>query len=349
MAAMPLFAQGATSFANPAFQAQWQSVESTIPNFWGPLATARDGQIEPYVEGSVNGQAGSRLVQYFDKARMELTNPATGNVSNGLLTVELKSGQLQLGDNSFQGLQPAQIGIAGDPGSPGPTYATLGILQERDAQSNGSVALTYSASSNTFTMGAPSTDANAAFATYLSDPNGRFGQNVPRAFADFLQRIPGGYLSSMGYPISPAFQATVTVGGQQNVPVIIQAFQRKVLTFTPSNPAAFQVEFGNIGQHYYQWRTAQGNLPTATGSATSTLTMTTTPTSGPTQTPVVVTATTVPTQTAVVVTATPIPTAIAPTVMPTAIPPMATPAGPTPIPQPATKMPGATVVPSPTP
>ncbi len=335
MAIVPLGTLGAPVFANPAFAQQWNSVESVIPNFWGPAyAPAAGVTTEPYVEGSFNGQAGVRLVQYFDKARMELTNPATGTVTNGLLTVELKSGQLQLGDNSFQGLQPAQIGIAGDPGSPGPTYATLGILPEREAQRNDAVSLVYNLSTNGFTSGTPSTDPQAAFTTYLGDPNGRFGQNVPKAFADFLQRIPGGYLSSMGYPISPAFQATITLNGQADVPVIIQAFQRKVLTYTPSNQPAFQVEFGNIGQHYYTWRTAQGNLPAATTSATSTPTMTATATGTATvtTTPVVVTATStataLPSQTPVVVTATatatglPTPVVIAsatPTTMPTVV------------------------------
>ena len=300
MAIVPLGTQSAPVFASPAFAQQWNSVESVIPNFWGPAYAAAAGvNQEPYVEGSLNGQTGVRLVQYFDKARMELTNPTTGVVTNGLLTVELKSGQLQLGDNAFQSLQPAQIGIAGDPGSPGPTYATLGILPEREQQRNGAVLLSYNVTTNGFTDGTPSSDSQAVFTTYLGDPNGRFGQNVPKAFADFLQRIPGGYLSSMGYPISPAFQATITLNGQAGVPVIIQAFQRKVLTYTPSNQPAFQVEFGNIGQHYYTWRTAQGNLPAATTSATSTPTMTATATGTAT-----VTATSTVTTTPVVVTAT---------------------------------------------
>ena len=275
VAMVPFTAQGATAFASPAFQNQWSSVEGTIPNFWGPLETARDGQIEQYAEGVANGQPGTRLVQYFDKARMELTNPGTGNVSNGLLTVELKSGQLQLGDNAFQGLAPAQIGIAGDEGAPGPTYATLGLLMEREPQANGSVALSYDVNTGNFTRGAASADPNAVFTTYLGDPNGRFGQNVPKAFADFLQRIPGGYLSAMGYPITPAFEATVTLRGQAGVPVIVQAFQRKVLTYTPSNQPAFQVEFGNIGRHYYTWRSMMGSIPTsvsATGTPTATAT-----------------------------------------------------------------------------
>lgn len=43
----------------------------------------------------------------------------------------------------------------------------------------------------------------------------------------------------------------------------MQGFERRVLTYTPSNPTAFRVEFGNIGQHYLLWR-YNGKPPTAT-------------------------------------------------------------------------------------
>ena len=36
--------------------------------------------------------------------------------------------------------------------------------------------------------------------------------------------------------------------------MLIQAFERRVLTYNPANPPAFQVEMGNIGLHYYDWR-----------------------------------------------------------------------------------------------
>jgi len=65
----------AGGFANPAFQTQWQQGEAITPNFWGPLALAHDGRQEPYVEAP----GGSRLVQYFDKARMELTQSEYGH------------------------------------------------------------------------------------------------------------------------------------------------------------------------------------------------------------------------------------------------------------------------------
>jgi hypothetical protein len=36
--------------------------------------------------------------------------------------------------------------------------------------------------------------------------------------------------------------------------VLFQAFERRILTYTPCNEAAFQVEMGNVGLHYYDWR-----------------------------------------------------------------------------------------------
>src|SRR5215467_13827073 len=85
-------AGAAAAFASPLFQQQWQAGEAITPNFWGPLALAHDGQQEPYAEAP----GGTRLVQYFDKARMELTNPATNTVTNGLLATELITGKMQL-------------------------------------------------------------------------------------------------------------------------------------------------------------------------------------------------------------------------------------------------------------
>lgn len=253
---IPFTVQGADQFASPEFQQQWNRVESAIPNFWGPLETARNGQVEPYAEGVYNGEPGIRLVQYFDKARMEKTNPDRP-VTNGLLTVELKTGELQLGDNSpnFQRRNPARIGIAGDQDIPeAPTYAEIGELPEKRAsQPGGSVDLGFNTASRQFVAVQPADDPELRFVAYQGDPGGRFGQDIPKAFADFMQRIPGGWLPTMGYPVGEAFGTKVKVNGKETF-VVVQAFERRVLTYTPSNPAAFRVEFGNIGRHYYRWR-----------------------------------------------------------------------------------------------
>jgi len=250
--------QAASAFADPHFQTQWQQGEAVVPNFWGPLSLARDGQQEAYKEAA----SGQRLVQYFDKTRMELTNPATGTVTNGLLTVELKSGKMQLGDATFEQRQPAKVNIAGDPGNDGPTYADLAQLPERTEQSfSSNVFYAFDKKSGKFTGN--HSGAHFPF-TYVSSPDNRYGQFVYQIFYDFIKTLPLPMEQTTGYPISPVIDATVLIGGKPTS-VEIQAFERRVLTYNLDTAAHRNtdttltgVEFGNIGQHYFTWRYGSG-------------------------------------------------------------------------------------------
>ena len=112
-------AQASSSFADSAFQIQWQAGEGITPNFWGPLALSHDGQQEPYKEMS----GGTRLVQYFDKGRMEAG--ASSIVTSGLLATELITGKVQMGDSTYESRTAAKIAVAGDPTNSGPTYADI--------------------------------------------------------------------------------------------------------------------------------------------------------------------------------------------------------------------------------
>lgn len=249
---LPLIPYGsvaaASSFASPAFQQQWQRAEAGFPNFFGPLALAKDGTQEPYKEAT----GGQRLVQYFDKARMELTN---GALTNGLLTVELKSGRLQTGDNQFEQRSPARINIAGDPGSNSVTYADLNQLPERDSQDM-HPPLSFIGGQLLPVQNIPipnvSFNPNSFYGPYVQDPSGRYGQYVFKPFYEFINAVPQGQ-AVIGYPISPVVVTEVRIGG---VPmfVLVQAFERRVLTLNGTNPPSSRLEFGNIGQHYYQWR-----------------------------------------------------------------------------------------------
>src|SRR5207344_629264 len=84
---------------------------------------------EKYVDAPTG--TGTRLVQYFDKSRMEINNPNGDQnspfyVTNGLLTIELISGQMQIGDNSFVNRYSAHIPISGDTDDANaPTYASF--------------------------------------------------------------------------------------------------------------------------------------------------------------------------------------------------------------------------------
>jgi hypothetical protein len=248
--------QGAASYADPLFQQQWQQGEALTPNFWGPLSTAKDGQQEPYQQAA----GGMRLVQYFDKGRMELSN---GVVTNGLLASEIVKGQVQVGDAAFLAKDPPAIPIAGDPDNAGPTYKQLGtsakaLLANAAAQPGGTSVAAVGAD-GTLTPGAAQLSGTAMLTGYDSPTQ----HNVPGVFVDY--RAKAG-LPTIGYAIAEPFGATVKVAGQQKG-VLIQVFERRVLTFTPTNDPTFQVEMGNIGQHYYTWRYT--GTPVAAGTTTS--------------------------------------------------------------------------------
>lgn len=244
-------ARAAGTFADPAFERQWREDEAIAPNFWGPLATAGEGRQEPYEEARQKpygeAQEGLRIVQYFDKGRMELTN---GVVTNGLLGVEIVTGRIQIGDATFQGKPPPTIPIAGDFDNPGPTYAQLSgraraLLDAATQQRDGStqVAMSGSGELSAFDAG----DAPyAGFAAYDAPTR----HNVPKAFADYRAALG---IATIGLAISEPFSATIKVANQQRM-VMIQVFERRVLTYTASNPAPYKVESGNIGRDYFRWR-----------------------------------------------------------------------------------------------
>lgn len=256
--------QAASKYADPAFQAQWQTGEAVTPNFWGPLETAKEGQLEAYKEAS----GGQRLVQYFDKGRMELTN---GTVTNGLLATEIVTGRIQIGDNSFQNQAPPNISIAGDADNPAPTYAGLAskgaaLLQAATRSPGAPITTVIAADGSIGTTNAAVSDPAMQISAYDDATK----HNVAAGFADY--RAKAG-LPTIGYAISEPFRATVKVGGTPK-DVMVQVFERRVLTYTPSNADAFKVEMGNIGQHYFAWRYPNGATaapPSGTGQAQSNL------------------------------------------------------------------------------
>ena len=58
---------------------------------------------------------------------------------------------------------------------------------------------------------------------------------------------------AFGHPISEPYWARTKIGGAEQW-VLLQLFERRTLTYTPANSPAWQVEMGNVGQHYYTWR-----------------------------------------------------------------------------------------------
>jgi phosphate transport system substrate-binding protein len=272
----------AADFADPAFNTVWTRTDKLVADgktartwFWGPTPGAV--QQEDYS----NASGGKRLVQYFDKSRMEINNPGGDKsspfyVTNGLLTVELISGKIAVGDGKYQGGTAAAIPMTGDPGdTKAPTYAAFAGVSNTPLGDHKQADKTGQNVGNTIDVrGRVFSDTTGLPAVKLAHFVPETGHNIAEPFWTFLNQqgpvLEGGaqktaalidpWFYASGFPISDPYWAKQTVGGKIS-DVLIQAFERRVLTYTPSNPAGFQVEMGNIGQHYYDWRYKGAGTP----------------------------------------------------------------------------------------
>jgi len=233
--------QAATEFAAPGFRTAYYAGEGITPNFWGPLSHASD-PLEQLYNGS------KRTIQYFDKGRMEFTN---GQVTFGLLATEMVTGRLQAGDQDFVNLTPPNKPVAGDEDGQGATY--LDIYNNRSLVLTGTPNRVGQEFSLYFVKGQFVSDRSGAIglrAVALTDYDNTTRHNVIQVFRRYRDVVG---FSTIGYAISEPFASYFTVGGVQTA-VIVQVFERRVLTYTPDNPPDYQVEMGNIGRHYFFWR-----------------------------------------------------------------------------------------------
>ena len=267
-------------FADSAFENVWTRNDSPVASktiarswTWGPAPLASG--LESYTDAPDGSSM--RLVQYFDKSRMEINNPKLAPedkwfVTNGLLTVELISGQMQVGNTKFEGRKSATVNIASDLDDPNaPNYASfvgvsntsLGLHPQPDKSKDG-----Y-ATGRIDRAGAVKDDATKsklpeAKIVYFEKVT---GHNIPKVFWDFLNSsgtirtgmttankpLLDPWVFAMGLPISDAYWANVKIEGKMQE-VLIQAFERRVLTYVAGLPKGWQVQMGNIGQHYFEWR-----------------------------------------------------------------------------------------------
>lgn len=274
------------AFADPAFQQVWQRTDLPVQQgrvarswVWGPVP-GRSVR-EPFAESP----GGTHLVQYFDKARMEINNPnqpATTpfHVTNGLLVVEMISGRVQTGVSSFDPYGASDQLVAGEPGSDAPSYAALqpvasvglpnaehraaaiapGVVMPSEyIDRNGAVSRNNSALINAEALRS---------AGFVSET----GHNIPDVFWSYMNAegpvfVSNGYLNDrivnwvtdFGYPVTEPYWTTIRVGGQNRL-ILFQAFQRRILTYSPANQQGWKVEMGNVGAQYYGWRYETPNV-----------------------------------------------------------------------------------------
>lgn len=260
-------------FANDEYAMLWlhsdaPSVQNGRPWYWGerPWLTSNEFYRQ--------SPTGLQVVQYFDKGRMD----EASSELMGRLVWEMTTGKIQLGDqpNDIDLRDPAQIPVVGDLQTPDKsvTYADFGALQSPQADGRWPNLRGQTISSFLQADGSLSQRSDLAIGpseiVWYAETT---GHNIPAIFWDFLSRQGlvqiGSQIASdrlidweryVGNPISEAYWVKAYVAGQERE-VLVQLFERRVLTYTPSNPHGFEVEFANVGQHYLAWRYPNLNQP----------------------------------------------------------------------------------------
>src|SRR5687767_3737754 len=194
---------GPFAFANPfsgigRIQTLWTRTDLPVREgliqrtwLWGP-APNTPGLIERY-DDAPNGSR-TRLVQYFDKSRMEINDPLSNwnsdfYVTNGLLTVEMIAGAIQVGDDLYLPYRGSCLHVAGDPGNGlTPTYSALGRVSNTPFEEHPAPNRTNSIVTQAIDVQGNISDRPhlASDLTRISYFEGQGRHNIPRVFWDFL-------------------------------------------------------------------------------------------------------------------------------------------------------------------
>jgi hypothetical protein len=276
--ARPLAAPSDT-FADPNIRSVWQRTDAPVAAgqatrswLWGPGPFFTT--YEPF-NGTPNG---NRLVQYFDKGRLEVNDPSGDRgaqwfVTSGLLVKEMVLGRLETGIEPGDGeaRAPARIPVSGeDVGaeSAPPYSAFAGQFGRVPAAPGRAVNAQIDAQGTVTTLPTPPADVHLL----AYDEAG--GHNIPDVFWRFMNA--GGLVSeggrlrqgplfdwvyTLGVPLTEPLWTRASVDGTERW-VLVQLFERRSLTYTPTNAEAWQVEMANVGRHYYNWRYGTPNSDT---------------------------------------------------------------------------------------
>ena len=229
---------------------------------WGPRALAR--AVEYYEQSPT----GLRTMVYYDKGRLDILNPqgdpgSPWHVTGAALVTEMLTGQIQFGEKTFVTRAAPAIPIIGDPGTPAPTYAQLARLafvgQRPLADSGQAGPAPARVGEPIHALLAPDGTAQLDGAPAETTPIGAYddvvGHNIAAPFADWARTQAPAYPANwlLGRPLTEPFWVDATIAGTAKR-VLVQAFERRILTYTPGNPEGWRVESANVGLHYRAWR-----------------------------------------------------------------------------------------------
>lgn len=217
-----VFVIGGKSITNPPPKVY------TVADQFVPFYQAHDGLRLLGRPLSDIADGGGGMIQYFEKGRLEDHSAETSDPNwrymYGLLAEDLLNAR-------------ANIPIGGETSTQ--TYATLSrdqVMPPKD-----------------FKGGIKQNPDGSVFIPYSAQLAVTPGQNVPPLFWNYIndkKLFPSGWLHDIGLPVSPAVPVIVNKAGIGERWIVVQAFQRTILTYDPRNPDGWQVERANIGTDY---------------------------------------------------------------------------------------------------
>lgn len=247
--------------AHPLVQQLWSDTDGAVAALeverswlWGPDSWQNT------LETSLESPGGERQVHYFDKARMEVnaTDAVEGGtlITAGLLVRDMIVGRIQVGEASYQDYHPSDVPLAGDErefNPNAPTYASLrdiaSVEPGRDVAPRAGQPIIEVVSKNGSISTQVSLGSWARYGTY--EPT--LGHNIANVFDAYMATLSTDWRMSVGLPLTEPYWVRTMLAGDETW-VLVQAFERRILTFTPTNRADWRVEMGNVGRHYFAWR-----------------------------------------------------------------------------------------------
>ncbi len=257
-----------------AFGRAWDRTDRPVraeyvarPFVWGPAALTNVVQ-EPYV----SEQGDLRQVQYFDKGRMEFTTVrdpehfGSFSVASGAIVREMITGEIDLGGGATDSRGSAATSVAGDSeDTSGPLYSSFFNLLWSEPLPSGAT-ITQTIARDGTTGDNPDLAKYNVTAAHLVDLPGLRHQ-IAAPFWDYMNSsgviwengdvVEGRLFEDpsqiIGLPLTEAYWARVLVDEVMR-DVLIQPFERRILTFIPEWGPTWALSTANSGEHYLTWR-----------------------------------------------------------------------------------------------
>lgn len=248
-------------FTAPISEGMSKAVDAAVRSDWEKHLIAREtnlglplGSVYLKVKGNTYIE-----VAFYERAAFTALR---GEPIRQVLSNALFGGRIQVTESDYIILPPtvelsfSRLPIAGEAGPRTPTIAAMRPLltadKARAVDLNWNIADRMLSTDGSLRMLDPEMKAEAL---PLGAPDSTTGHRVPADIVLRLREMFGGneteIIENVGLPISPSVWIQAVIQGRLSL-VLVQAFERGLVTYNPSNDTAYRVQIGLWGQTVYR-------------------------------------------------------------------------------------------------